>query len=88
MAGLEIPGVLDSATHFDSVVARVAVGAGNQSGSYTDPAIGAGTPDGFAIGGNHLVDPIISFSGTTMSWSKNPAYAIDWIGTILITVTP
>lgn len=77
---------LDSNDVYDTLCAEIAIGAGNQSGSATIAALAEGEGFVLPVGGDHLVDPIISISGTTVSWAKNTAYAHNWIGTLYVWV--
>lgn len=75
--------IIDTLDRLGTVVDIVTVTAANQSGSVSDPALADGTPDHILFGGNSLLDPTVTFSGTTMSWAENNAYPGDWLGQIM-----
>ncbi len=64
--------LLDTSTRTGFVLGRVDIISTNQNGSVTESAFGDGTPFYFVLmsGNQGQTCPDISFSGTTMTWSK------------------
>jgi hypothetical protein len=67
--------IIDISTRTGFVIGSVAITSGNQSSSVTDATFANGTPFYFIIAdtGESIRHPFVSFSGTTMTWTKSTA---------------
>ena len=74
--------IIDLSTRTGFVLGNVAINSGNQTGSLTDAGLADGTPFYFNVAdtGESSRHPFVSFSGTTMSWTKSTA--TNFTGTI------
>lgn len=73
--------ILDTTMHSGFIPGSVDVNSGNQSGSLTDPLLANGSPFYFTVSALITAPPIVSFSGTTMTWTDADTTA-TWIGVI------